>query len=1132
MAKAKQTKLANKVVIRRKPTKKAAVPRDVTPQEPKPSTAKRSKKLPQAKTKKKGHAVAAKRKTKASRPLAVKKKSAIKGVKRRATTATKKVEAGTVKRTRPRPTKAKSRKTIIGKKNTAKTSSVPAHLLRPAKLSKSTHDSESTVMKLHFEPNLDYQLAAIEAVCDLFRGQEICRTEFTVTKDFGRQMALGGMENDLGIGNRLTLLDDEIVKNLNDVQLRNGLASSSELASGDFTVEMETGTGKTYVYLRSIFELNKRYGYTKFVIVVPSVAIKEGVYKSLQITEEHFRGLYANVPFEYFLYDSSKLGQVRNFATSPNIQVMVVTVGAINKKDVNNLYKDSEKTGGEKPIDLIRATRPILIVDEPQSVDGGLEGRGKEALGMMNPLCTLRFSATHVDRHHMVFRLDAVDAYERRLVKQIEVASAGIEGGHNKPFVRLVSVSNKRGVITAKVELDVQTPTGVRRQEVTVQDGDNLEQTTKRAIYENCRVGEIRVAKGKEFLELRVPGGEHFLKIDQAYGDLEPLAIQREMIRRTIKEHLDKELRLAHQGIKVLSLFFIDSVEKYRKYEDGNAIKGDYALIFEEEYRRLAKHPDYRSLFKEVDVKSAAEDVHNGYFSIDRKGGWTDTEENNQANRDNAERAYNLIMKEKEKLLGFETPLKFIFSHSALKEGWDNPNVFQICALREMGSERERRQTIGRGLRLCVNQKGERIRGFDVNTLTVIATEGYEQFAENLQKEIEEDTGIRFGIVEEHQFAAISVKGADGERKSLGFDQSKELWTHLKASGYIDGRGKVQDALKKALADETLVLPTEFRKHAQQVKHILRKLAGKLEIKNADERKQVKTRQAVLNSEEFKALWNRIKHKTTYRVQFDNEKLIETCISAIKKAPPITKTRLQWRKADLAIGRAGVEANETSASAPIVLEENDIELPDLLTDLQDKTQLTRKSIARILTESERLDDFKRNPQQFIELAAEAIQRAKRLAVVDGIKYQRLGDEEYYAQELFETEELTGYLKNMLTATKSVHEHVIYQQNTEAAFAQELEKNEAIKVYAKLPGWFKVPTPLGTYNPDWAVLVEKDGAERLFFVVETKSSLFEDDLRDREGAKIDCGKAHFKALETGPDSAKFVQATKLNDLFVE
>ncbi len=1007
-------------------------------------------------------------------------------------------------------------------------------------------------MKLHFEPDLDFQLQAIEAACDLFRGQEICRTEFTVTRrpfahspiqgefalDLGNstpiQLELGLDESALGIGNRLTLLDDEILKNLNDIQLRNGLPPSSALASGDFTVEMETGTGKTYVYLRTIFELNRRYGFTKFVVIVPSVAIKEGVYKTLQITEEHFRALYANVPLEYFIYDSSKLGQVRNFATSPHIQVMVVTVGAINKKDVNNLYKDSEKTGGEKPIDLIRATRPILIVDEPQSVDGGLEGRGKEALGAMNPLCTLRYSATHADKHHMIYRLDAVDAYERKLVKQIEVASAAIEGGHNKPYVRLLGVSNKRGVISARVELDIQMLHGVRRQEVTVYDGDNLEQTTGRAVYENCRVGEIRVERGNEFMELRAPGGEQFLRVGQAYCDVDAMAVQREMIRRTIKEHLDKEKRLRPQGIKVLSLFFIDAVDKYRQYDgEGNPVKGDYARIFEEEYQRAANHPDYQTLFKEVDLGRAAAEVHNGYFSIDRKkvGGKTvevirDTRGDTKADDD----TYGLIMRDKEKLLGFETPLKFIFSHSALKEGWDNPNVFQICALREMGTERERRQTIGRGLRLCVNQEGERLRGFETNTLTVIATEGYEQFAENLQKEIEADTGIRFGIVEQHQFAAIPVVGADGKATPMGVEQSKALWQYLHNVGYVDGRGKVQDTLKKTLKDGTLTVPEPFSAQLPQIREVLRKLAGKLEIKNADERRQVRTRQAVLHSDEFKALWDRIKDKTTYRVEFDNERLIEQCITAVNNAPPIAKTRLQWRKADLAIGRAGVEATEVGTAAPVVIDETDLELPDLVTDLQDKTQLTRRTIVRILTESVRLNDFKRNPQQFIELAGEAINRAKRLAIVDGIKYQRLGDEYYYAQELFEQEELTGYLKNMLTDTrKSVSEHVVYDSDTEASFARELEKNEAVRVYAKIPGWFMVPTPLGSYNPDWAVLVEKDGAERLYFVVETKSSLFTDDLRDRESAKITCGEAHFKALEVGANPARFVKASKLEDL---
>lgn len=991
-------------------------------------------------------------------------------------------------------------------------------------------------MKLHFEPNLDYQWQAIEAVCDLFRGQEICRTEFTVTREVKPdQMTMLFAQSDLGIGNRLTLLDDELLKNLNDVQLRNGLAPSPSLESGDFTVEMETGTGKTYVYLKTVFELNRRYGFTKFVVVVPSVAIKEGVYKSLQIMEEHFRSLYANTPFEYFLYDSTKLGQVRSFASSSNIQIMVVTVGAINKQEVNNIYGKgvNEPTGGEKPIDLIRATRPILIIDEPQSVDGGLKGRGKEALDAMSPLCTLRYSATHIVKHNMVYRLDAIDAYERKLVKEIEVASASIEGAHNRPYVRLVSVQSRRGVITAKVELDMQTATGVQRRDVTVEDKNDLEQITGRAVYHDCSIGEIRVEKGNEFLELRVPAGEHFLKPGEVYGQVDTLAIQREMIRRTIKEHLDKEKRLRPQGIKVLSLFFIDAVEKYRQYDqDGNAVKGPYAKIFEEEYKRFASHPDYQTLFREVDLSATVQDVHNGYFSIDKKGGWTDTEENNQANRDSAERAYSLIMRDKEKLLSFETSLKFIFSHSALREGWDNPNVFQICALREMGSERQRRQTIGRGLRLCVNQQGDRLRGFEINTLTVVANEKYEQFAKELQTEIETETGIRFGIVEEHQFAGLSFKASDGILAPLGVEKSKELQNYLQTEGYVDTRGKVQDKLKEALKNNTFVVPPQFAAILPQVKDVLRKLSGRLEIRNADERRQVKTRQAVLHSPEFKALWDRIKHKTTYRVMFDNESLIQTCIAAINEIV-VAKTRLEWRKADIAIGKAGVEATQTMASAPVVLDEQDIELPDLLTDLQDKTQMTRKSIVRILKESGRLNEFKRNPQEFIERAAEAITRAKRMALVDGIKYQRLGDEEYFAQELFEKEELTGYLKNMLLdVQRSVYEHVIYGSDTERTFAEQLEGNEAIKVYAKLPGWFKVQTPLGSYNPDWAVLVEKNGGERLYFVVETKASLFTDDLRDRESKKIECGKAHFKALAVGGDPARYEVATGLSELLAK
>ncbi|TXH64177.1 MAG: restriction endonuclease subunit R [Thermomonas sp.] len=1009
-------------------------------------------------------------------------------------------------------------------------------------------------MKLHFEDNLPHQLAAIEAVCDLFRGQEICRTEFSVTRPPASPQsdwvqAQGMEESALGIGNRLTLLDDELRANLTAIQLRNGLAPSESLADGNFTVEMETGTGKTYVYLRTAFELHKRYGFTKFVIVVPSVAIKEGVYKSLQITADHFRGLYANTPFDYFVYDSAKLGQVRNFATSPNIQVMVVTVGAINKfgdedeaaqeesdeskrreKSKNVMYRASEKTGGEKPIDLIRATRPILIVDEPQSVDGGLEGRGRKALERMHPMCTLRYSATHVDKHHMVYRLDAIDAYEQRLVKQIEVASGTVEGANNRPFVRFLSAKSARGTVTAKVELDVDVGGSVRRKEVTVMDGFDLEQETGRAMYKDCRVGEIRAGRGSQSLELRVPGGEVYLKPSEAWGDVDPLAIQRQMIKRTIKEHLDKEKRLRPKGIKVLSLFFIDEVAKYREYDaEGNPQKGVYAQMFEEEYRYWARHPDYQSLFKELDMEHAAEDVHNGYFSVDKKkiGGKSvevlkDTNGTSKADDD----TFNLIMRDKERLLDLATPLKFIFSHSALREGWDNPNVFQICTLRDIRTERERRQSIGRGLRLCVDKNGERVQGFDINTLTVIAGESYEAFAEGLQQELEDPAtgiGIRFGVVAPDQFAAIAVTTEDGRVAPLGVAQSRVLRAALQEQGYLNAGGKVQDALRTAIKHNAVQLPEAFEPHRDAVLAILRKLAGRLEVKDADKREAIPVRRAVLDSPEFKALWDRIKHKTTYRVQFDNDKLIEDCIDAVRESPRIAKARLQWRKAGLAIGLAGVAATEQKGAAIVALDETDIELPDILTDLQDRTQLTRRSIQRILAESQRLDDFKRNPQQFIEQTAEAINRCKRLALVDGIKYQRIGDGAYYAQELFEKNELSGYIGNMLMDTeKAVYEHVVCDSGVERDFASEMEKNDAIKVYAKLPGWFRIPTPLGTYNPDWAVLlVGEDGQERLFFVVETKSDLLAGVRRPLEDANIKCGKAHFKALAVGEAPAQYI-----------
>ena len=974
-------------------------------------------------------------------------------------------------------------------------------------------------MKLHFEPDLDYQQQAIASVVDLFKGQERCQSEFTVLVprsqdqpelDLGRSLP--------GYGNQLKLLEEDLLDNLRAVQLRNGLRPDEALRSMDFTVEMETGTGKTYVYLRTIHELHKAYGFTKFVIVVPSVAIREGVFKSLRIMEDHFKGLYAGTPVNYFVYDSSDLSKVRAFASSGSLQIMVMTIQSIRSQKVAVMYQQHEGAGGDRPIDLVRKTTPVVIVDEPQSVDRDADGAGRQALQDLNALCTLRYSATHIHKHHQVFRLDAVDAYQRKLVKQIEVAAMEVGDAHNAAYVKVLDVKNPRGTYTAKLELDIQGSTGIIRKPAAVKLGEDLAQLTGREVYRGYVVSNMGVAKGNEFVEFQ--NLEHPLRKGESVGDVDRDIVLRHMIQRTIVEHLDKEQRLRPMGIKVLSLFFIDEVANYRSYDEhGLPVKGKYAHWFEQEYKAIAARPKYRTLFQEVDLSTEAARVHDGYFSIDKTvhTPFEDKELKRSASKEQVETdTYNLIMRDKERLLSLDTPLKFIFSHSALKEGWDNPNVFQICTLREMGSELQRRQSVGRGLRLCVNSNtGARVRGHDVNLLTVIANESFQQFAEALQTELEKETGLKFGVVEKEQFAGVGAMGADGERKPLGVGESTRIWTFLKSQGYIDAKGKVQDNLRTALRQDALTLPDEFEPQAQEVKAILKKLAGRLDIRNADSKRPIRTREAMLHSEEFKALWDRIKHKTTYRVHFDEELMIRECVAAIAAMPQVSVPRITVRKADVQVDVSGVDTIETMASAPQVLYGLRTPLPDVLSVLQDRTHLTRRSLARILTEGGRLQDFQTNPQQFIDRASEAIDRAKRNALVDGIKYMKLGEREVYAQELFETEELLGYLENSIECQRSVHERVVYDSaGVERSFAEELDRNEAVKVFAKLPGWFRVPTPLGDYNPDWAVVLDVDGSDRLYFVAETKGSLWTGDLRDAEGGKIHCGREHFKTLAEG------------------
>lgn len=975
-------------------------------------------------------------------------------------------------------------------------------------------------MKLQFKSDLDYQMEAIASIVDIFEGQPIAQSNFTVANLLGQ---VGMRETNLGVGNKLdpNFDEDDILKNIKKIQLRNGLRQSEKIKKNDyhFTVEMETGTGKTYVYLRTIFELNKKYGFTKFIIVVPSVAIKEGVIKSIEIMKDHFKLHYENVVFKANEYKSQNIENIREFATSDHVRIMVMTIQSFNK-DTNVINNDHERTNGLKPLEFIRDTNPIVIIDEPQSTVS--TKKASDAVMSLNPLCTLRYSATHKEKHHLMYRLDAIDAYQRQLVKQIEVASVLSKDHHNQAYLKLISVDNKKSPITARIELDIRDGAGIKRITKPVRVGNDLFEISKgREQYSGYIISEIYAGKGSEHVDFT---SQEPIHLGEVRGEIGDDVIKRHQIIKTIEEHLDKELRLKREGIKVLSLFFIDKVANYRYYDqEGNPQKGKYALWFEEEYRRIIKKPNYNTLFKDVDIDTEAEVVHNGYFAQDKKGVLKDTNGNTQADED----VYSLIMKDKERLLSFESKLKFIFSHSALKEGWDNPNVFQICTLNETKSDTKKRQEIGRGLRLAVNQAGERKHGFDINTLTVMANESYEDFAKALQREYEEEEGIKFGIVEKHSFGNILIK-EDEENKYLNQGASEIIWNHLHRQGYIEDDGRVTDKLKKDIKENRVDLPDAYRAVAGEITSILRKITGSLNIKNAEDKKPIKINKMRFLSPEFKELWDKIKHRTTYVVEFDTEKLIKVCSEEIMKNLRVDKSKLVYTKGKVDINQGGAVTEERNRFA-IVVDDPGFTLPDIITYLQNETNLTRRTLVRILKESKRLGDFKSNPQKFMDEVSQIIQRKMKHFIVDGIKYQRLGDEDFYAQKLFEDRELFGYLsQNMLHSQKSIYEYVIYDSDVEAQFAKRFESTESVKVYAKLPDWFKIDTPLGDYNPDWAVLVEKNGEERLYFVVETKGSTLAEDLRLRESNKIACGYKHFEALG---NAVKFKEEDNF-DLFIE
>lgn len=866
-------------------------------------------------------------------------------------------------------------------------------------------------MKLHFDSNQDYQLKAIQSVVDLFEGQPLNKGDFEFSlSDNSSSLLL----NENGFGNNLVISERQILENLKMVQKKNEIPQSIKLEGLNFSLEMETGTGKTYVYLRTIYELNKNYGFKKFVIVVPSIAIREGVLKNLEITNEHFQNIYDKVPVSFDVYDSKKVSSLRSFATGNNIQILVLNIDSF-AKDENVINKVNDKLTGKKPIEFIQSSSPIVIVDEPQNMETEIR---KKAISNLNPLCTLRYSATHTNLYNLIYRLDQVKAYDLGLVKQIEVDSIYTLYGNNQAFINIENIKSTKSKVTSRIKIDCNTEKEVKQKSFSVKPGDDLYQlSNNREIYKDgFIINSIDVSNGSVEFSNGI-----ILETGQSQGGFTD-EIMKYQVRKTIEEHLKKEKIYRPHGIKVLSLFFIDRVANYRSYDEkGNALKGKFAQWFEELYEQEISKPAYKGL-----LPFQLEDLHNGYFAQDKKGHIKDSSGETKDDDD----IYQLIMKDKEKLLDSNVPLRFIFSHSALREGWDNPNVFQICTLNETKSEIKKRQEIGRGLRLAVNQDGDRTFDKNINKLTVIANESYEDFAKQLQKEIQDECGVDF-------------------------------------------KGK---------------------------------------IKNAADKVKVTLKKNYQFDEKFIDLWNKIKYKTIYKVNFNSEKLIQDSSSKIKELPEIRRPLLVSEKVKLDITEEGVSTTTTGSTLPVEIEESFKNIPDIIGYIQNKTELTRTTILKILKESNRINDILINPQLFLDIAVNEIKKVMNRLMINGIKYEKVAGK-LYEMTLFEGEEIDSYkqnLKKVRDQDKTLYNYIEFDSNVEKQFAEDCENNENIEFYMKLPRWFTIDTPVGKYNPDWALIFKDE--KKLYFVAETKGDTDEDELRVSESMKIKYGVKHFEAFE--------------------
>ena len=978
-------------------------------------------------------------------------------------------------------------------------------------------------MKLQFK-HQQFQADCAKAVTDVFIGQPYSTPNYIIDKGSNYYVE-DYIEEAIGHKNEpIRISDNDILKNLNKVQKDNEIAISDTLKGRyNLTIQMETGTGKTFTYIKTIYELNKLYGWSKFIVIVPSVAVREGVYKSFEITSEYFFQEYEK-HINFFIYNSDKLENILDFASSPDIQVMIINSQAFNRDKGLKITSASDKFRSRRPIDVISKTNPILIIDEPQSVEGKVT---KAKITEFNPLITLRYSATHKDEslYNMVYRLDALDAYNNHLVKKISVKgihSSSVVAANGYIKVKEIKVS-PNSAPTATIEFDSKTKSGLlTKKTANIKSGYNLHDNSGFLDeYKNGYiVADIRGDYGYvEFLN----GLKVYEK--QVVGELNESLLRRIQIRETIKSHLQREKFLYSRGIKVLSLFFIDHVANYRLYDDNNtAQKGEYATIFEEEYNKILdefdidKDSDYYQYLKSIDVSK----THSGYFSVDKKGKMTDGKISKEGYSDD-ESAYDLIMKNKERLLSFDEPTRFIFSHSALREGWDNPNVFQICTLKESSSDMRKHQEVGRGLRLCVNNKGERMDKsylekdiYTVNILTVITGETYDDYVSSLQREIADLCINRPQKVTFELFIKKDI---------INQDTAIDIYADLKNNGYIDKDKKLTEKYFEDKKLNQIQLDEEFEEYRQHISDVLESVFTDKSIKitNGMKTVNVKLRKEKLEMNEFKELWQHISPKTAYTVDFSSNELINKSIEYINSndinITPIYFEVVKGSLGETIQSKESLEKGEAfikdSSSLKNIHKITDIECNikyDLIGKIVNETFLTRRTVGTILQKISPniFDKFKQNPEEFIVKISDRINDIKAQLIIDNITYHKLEDS-YKADILSEASNVNVDEARAYKASKHLYDHVIFDSDVEKDFAMEADNDEDVAIYIKLPTKFKISTPVGAYNPDWAIAFDKNKVKHIYFVAETKGTTDESQLRATEKAKIKCAKKHFKVI---------------------